>query len=262
MTLPLDGKQVLITRGSGEGKKLFDQVKKLGGTPFVIPLIDFKPQTGVKEAGFKKELFTYDWVIFTSKNGVRYFFEQVKNLPYHQKSLKFAVIGSKTREYLRKQFGIQADFMPSSFTARDFAAEFLTSCPAPGRVLIPKGNLANDFIAKSLLEKKIHVEEWIVYTTFLPEKSIERMKDALLSISFDFALFSSPSAFHHFIEVLEIIKADFPEGMEIVSIGPATTRAVEAYGYRASLTPTVHTMDEMIESLKEYILSGRNKQNE
>ena len=266
MTLPLYGKHVLITRGAGEGEKLAAQVKEYGGIPRVIPLIDFKARTDKEDFEHRRELFTYNWVIFTSKNGVRYFFEQVKNPLFHQIGnrlpFKIAVIGSKTKEFLQKQYGFDPDFMPAAFTALDFAIEFLRKVPNPGRVLIPKGNLAKDLITKSLQSKNIYVDEWIVYTTFLPEKSIDILKKALLSFTFDFAFFTSPSAFQHFIKALEIVSVNFPEGMEIVSIGPATTRSIEAHGFKVSVSPEVHTMDSMIESLKEYILSGRNKPNE
>jgi uroporphyrinogen-III synthase len=266
MSLPLYGRHVLITRGAGEGEKLASQVKEYGGIPHVIPLIDFKARTVEEDLEHRRKLFTYNWIIFTSKNGVRYFFEQVKNSPFHQITnrlpFKIAVIGSKTKEFLQKQYGFEADFMPAAFTALDFTEEFLCKVPNPGRVLIPKGNLAKDLITRSLLNKNIYVDEWIVYTTFLPDKSIDILKKALLSFTFDFALFTSPSAFQHFIKALEIEDVNFPEAMEIVSIGPATTRSIEAHGFKVSVSPDIHTMDSMIESLKEYILSGRNKQNE
>src|SRR3954447_23763141 len=107
---PLKDYQVLITRGKGQADGLKESIEKNGGTPLLVPLLEFTLPDHMEDVQQRfEELLTYDWIILTSQNGVDFFFRLLGNQPL--KLPKIAVIGSKTEAAL-KRHGYKADFVP------------------------------------------------------------------------------------------------------------------------------------------------------
>ncbi|GER66166.1 uroporphyrinogen-III synthase [Weizmannia acidilactici] len=252
---PLSGKRILITRGGKEGERLAAQIEALGGKAFVVPMIAFRAYEDPNAHEYLKKLPEYDWAVFTSKNGVQYFLEQCSKsgISCDRLYINWAAVGKKTAAYMDK-CGLKASFTPSKYTAKDFAAAFLSSGHSLKRVLLPKGNLASSEIADSLKKSGIIVDEWIVYETYLPPESREKLLEVLKWENIDFALFASPSAFRHFKAVIDASGIDHAaQRIKMAAIGPVTKSAVEEAGFTVQVSPDEYTMPAMLSALCQYV---------
>ncbi|MGE8206069.1 uroporphyrinogen-III synthase [Heyndrickxia sp. NPDC080065] len=251
--LPLQGKKILVTRGGEKGNNLASKITEFGGVSFVTPLIDFELNQDLNAATYIEKLDFYDWIIFTSQNGVDFFFKELKRLypgltPSKIKN-HIAAVGSKTKKAIEK-YHVYVDFYPKKFSAADFLVQFIEEVPLPNQVLIPKGNLASKTIAEGLEKKKVIVDEWIVYNTFFPKENKEKLVEILQKNDFNYATFTSPSTFHHFMEIVKEYSLQKQiSGIEFVTIGAVTKKTVEDYGYSVAVSPEIYTIDSMLDRL-------------
>ncbi|CAM3747873.1 uroporphyrinogen-III synthase [Mesobacillus zeae] len=249
--LPLQNKQVLIPRGKGHARSFSELVKKHGGIPAEIPLLAFRPVPASEEIhDMIDELHQYDWIIFTSNVTVDSFFSLYKGAGRFPKT---AAIGEKTREAL-EHHGIHTDFMPEKYVAEEFVQEFLPRVTDGMKVLIPKGNLAREHIASSLRMNGASVEELIIYETYLPEESKERLAFMLDSRKLDVLAFTSPSTISHFMEVVkEKELEDCICGCVIACIGPVSKRKAEEHGLHVHVCPEKYTVEEMLKGIVKFL---------
>lgn len=247
----LDGKAVLVPRSIGHAKLLSDKIKEYGGNPIEVPLISFRPLP-VRQDKIQ-QLKSFDWIILTSQNSVRFFFDLLKQYKLSRK-FKVAVIGEKTAKALTK-YGLKADFIPSSFVAEDFVKEFKTIVEKNTAILIPKGNLARSLIKDELVKVGCNVEEWIIYETFFPVESERKILDLFHShIRLDILLFTSPSMVDHFMRV--VLDNQLEKKLlncTIACIGPITQKRIQAYQLPVHVCPENYTVDYLLEKLIQYI---------
>jgi len=252
-TLPLNGKTVLVPRGKGQAKSFSDLIESYGGIPVEIPLIAFKPVDASDELlAIMKQLHTYDWIIFTSNVTVETFFSFIDNQKEKINS-KIAVIGKKTASCLTN-LGIKVDFTPNVYVAEGFVEEFLPFIQPGMKVLIPKGNLARDYICTSLLEKGAIVDEIVIYQTFFPEESRALLKERLTKKSLNILTFTSPSTVDHLMDVVRENNLYHElDDCIIGCIGPITTERAEYYRLPVHSSPDVYTVHHMLKSIITYL---------
>lgn len=248
-SLPLARKQILITRGQKQAAGFAAEIEQLGGTPHVVPLIAFQPVHDQREEEFLRRLEMFDWVIFTSKNGVDFFFQILSERDVNpQKSLlaKFAVVGAKTEQALNKH-GFHADFVPDRYTADEFVRCIQNGRFRAERALIPKGNLSKESIARALRSTGASAEEWIVYETIFPKESEEKLVSLLNHDILDVACFTSPSTVRHFMRVVEEhqLKRHLTRIL-FASIGPVTSKELRQYRLPVHICPGEYTMDALL----------------
>ncbi|TDK61551.1 uroporphyrinogen-III synthase [Bacillus salipaludis] len=248
---PLLEKKVLVPRGENQAKSFSQLVETYGGIPVEIPLIAFRPiESNQRLQACLKALDTYDWIIFTSNVTVETFFSF---LPGQQRLPKIAVIGKKTAEGLAAK-GLQAEFVPSAFVAETFVEEFLPIVRPSLRVLIPKGNLARDYIAASLRIAGAIVDEVVIYETFMPEENRMKLASMLTEKQMDILLFTSPSTVDNFMGVINDLELRGKlTGCIIGCIGPITKQKLLSYGLPVHVSPEEYTVKEMIKSTIAYI---------
>lgn len=257
MTSPsLNGKRVLVPRGEKNAKSFSTIVENYGGIPIEVPLLGFRPV--LKREHLKplfENLHTYDWIIFTSDVTVETFFsilgEHTTSLP------KIAAIGEKTKTTLTQR-NVSVDFVPKEYVAEGFSVEFSSVIQKDEKILIPKGNLARDYIAQ-YFEKKGHVvDEVVMYETFFPEKSKEKLIELLKTKSVDVLPFTSPSTIDHFMGVVQ--ECNFYEQVKdciIAAIGPVSKKRCEALGMKVDVMPKIYTSEEMLKAVAEYMKTQR-----
>ncbi|BCB05022.1 uroporphyrinogen-III synthase [Bacillus sp. KH172YL63] len=254
---PLDQIKVLVTRGNEGSSDTGALIEKEGGVPILVPLLHFQPHIDAWETSLRNAIHTYEWIVFTSKNGVKFFLEGLNRLgiPLSSYAGKFAVVGSKTEEVCQSH-GIPVSFVPDQFTGEDFAGEFLSKMKPSGSVLIPKGNLARDVIATELASAGVPCQEWIVYDTVLPDESVVQLKDLIQKEQVDVITFTSSSTVHHFMKVIEEYSLhDQIRGVPIACIGPITKKTAEKYGLHVNICPEIYTVNEMVNEMKSFISS-------
>lgn len=253
--LPLQGKKCLITRQSDQAKELIEMVNRFGGIPISIPLISFRPtELSEKDRIRIEQLYSYDWLVVTSQNGVNYFFERMKELHLSlPEKLKIAAVGTKTKAALEKH-GLHADLIPENFTGDDLAHTLRKYVSTNERVLIVKGNLARDVIYKELIANGIKAEEWVVYETFFPEESKDKLIETMKNNHLDILIFTSPSTVEHFMETIneQQLSHKIKDSL-IACIGPITKRKAESYGLTVSICPTVYTIEQLMQDLIQTI---------
>ena len=251
----LQNKTVLIPRGKAHAKSFSELVARNGGIPVEIPLIAFQP-VSASEKLLKTfaDLHSYDWIIFTSNVTVETFYSFLKKgqplLP------KIAVIGEKTKEIL-VDMGEKVDFVPEEYVAEGFVDEFLPYIHHGEKILIPKGNLARDYISAALREKGAIVDEVIIYETYLPEDSRGKLVKMLTEESLDILTFTSPSTIDHFMKIVEEHKLEGKlEHCIIACIGPVSKRKAEQWGLKVHAMPGKYTVEEMLKSVANFINIG------
>ncbi len=255
---PLQNKRVMIPRGAKQAKAFSDLVERLGGIPAEIPLIAFRP-IPVSEAlsNRLKDVHKYDWIVFTSNVTVETFFSFYEK--DGQSFPKIAVIGSKTREALEQQH-YQASFTPNAYVAERFVEEFLPHLRAGMRVLIPKGNLAREYISTTLKKHGVIVDELIIYETYMPGTSRSKLAQTLREGKLDILAFTSPSTIDHFMETVRDYHLEARiQDCIIACIGPVSKRKAEAYGLTVHACPVTYTVEDMMNSVIEYL---RNEEEE
>ncbi|UQD52915.1 uroporphyrinogen-III synthase [Bacillus methanolicus] len=250
-SLPLRGKSVLIPRGKNHSKSFAELVRDYGGIPVEIPLIAFRPVTETEEIrGIIKKLNSYDWIVFTSSVTVDTFFSFLGNRKIVS---KIAVIGKKTEHTLNEK-GYKADFRPTEYVAEGFVKEFLPYVTKGLKVLLPKGNLAREYIASSLQERGAHVEEVIIYETYFPETSRLLLADVVQSGKVDILTFTSPSTVSHFMKIVR--ENNGYEKMKdciVACIGPVTAEKASSLGLKVDVVPQIYTIEEMVKGIVQFI---------
>ncbi|WP_066257963.1 uroporphyrinogen-III synthase [Neobacillus drentensis] len=253
-SLPLLEKRVLIPRGEHQAKSFSQLVERYGGIPIEIPLIAFRPiekNQHLNEALLA--LDTYDWIIFTSNVTVETFFSFLKKEGVGDAFPKIAVIGKKTGEVLT-DMGLSPQFVPSAYVAETFVEEFIPLIGKGTRVLVPKGNLAREYIAISLTKAGAHVDEVVIYETYMPDESRIKLARMLADQQLDILTFTSPSTVDHFMAVVKEYRLDAHlKNCIIGCIGPVTEKKLRAYGLTVHASPEEYTVKEMINSTIAYL---------
>jgi uroporphyrinogen-III synthase len=255
---PLEGIKVLITRGREGAGDFGSLIEGYGGLPVVIPLLEFKPYDDPRKDSYLSSIHNYEWIVFTSKNGADFVIDRLKenDIPLSSLSAKFAAVGTKTERYCEKR-GLPVSFVPDDFTGDDFARQFLSEKEPAGKVLVPKGNLARDVIAKKLNGAGVHCDEWIVYETILPEESIEKLKNVIEERSVDILTFTSSSTVHHFMQVIDTYSLQSAVlNLPAACIGPLTRKTAEKYGLHVKICPNTYTVDEMVSEMIQYAVAS------
>ena len=252
MANQLLGKKILVPRSKKQARVLSEQIIDLGGIPVEVPLIAFREKQLPDEVIASLKNKAYDWLVFTSRNGVDAFFKEMHRLELTIVA-QIAVIGEKTTAAIA-EYGYQADFMPTYFVAEQFATEFAAVLEKKQRVLIIKGNRSREFLAEQLKKICLQVDEAILYETYFPLESEELLVDEIKKNDIEVLLFTSSSTAHHFMQIIKKHQLiDRVERCIVISIGPITTETLHSYGMHVTITAKPYTTDSILEHLVQYL---------
>ncbi|EOP21421.1 uroporphyrinogen-III synthase [Bacillus toyonensis] len=246
----LAGKTVLITRAQHQAKQMSVAVKERSGIPLEIPLLRMEGTSHRRIHHTARRLHSYDWVIFTSKNGVTFFLDGLeKKLPL---TIKIAAVGVKTKLELEKR-GYQVHFVPTSFVAEVFAEEFLKELSGNERILFPKGNLARDVIPVKLRGIGVSLDELIVYDTKVNVEKKQELITALKVRKVNVITFTSPSTVDSFVRLLEGTNwREWTKKCTIACIGPITEKEANLY-FPHVIVPKEYTVEALLQCICESI---------
>ncbi|WP_285765554.1 uroporphyrinogen-III synthase [Peribacillus sp. SI8-4] len=248
----------MITRGKGQADGLKSSIEEHGGTPLLVPLLEFTLPDHLKEVQrCLGAIHTYDWIILTSQNGVDYFFKLLGKRPGTLP--KIAVIGSKT-EVALKRYGYEADFVPTEFVAEGFVSEFIASIKPGARVLLAKGNLARSVIAEAISDAGSSCDEVIIYHTVLPASSEEELVHLIKNHAIDIITFTSSSTVNHFLQIMERHELGaYIDRIVIACIGPIAAKTAVKHGLAVDVCPGVYTTDAMVDDIIRFIMKRNTK---
>ena len=246
-TLPLSGKNILLTATRGLVEKMSPEFKKLGANTCEISLIATK-EIEIDKERFVSELKLATHVLFTSSNGVDIFFEKIKNYDIDIRSLynkKICVIGSGSSEALKK-YGVNADFIPSKFDSKSFVEEILPKLDKKSRVLMLRAKLGNDNLPNGLKKAGIEFSDIPIYDTIIDyRRSFELNKEIK---KFDYVVVASASAAKALSEMIEDKSALLNR---VVSIGPVTTKALREFGIEELITAKQYDVKGIVDAIKK-----------
>ena len=182
----------------------------------------------------------YDYIIFTSKNGVKNFFNRVKV----SSDMKFICIGNKTNQVLN-EYGYESAYISKRNYSDIMAEELKNNKLLNGKkTLLIQGKIAKDDF-KIKLQDFCEIERVNVYETNLKNK-VNKELLKLIETKETYTVFTSPSAFDSFIQFYN------PEDTKIISIGKTTTDYVNSKGFDCMLTSKMQSYEGISESLIKY----------
>lgn len=246
-----------MTRAAEQAAEFTEQLRRHGAVVVECPTIQLVPPeawTNVDAA--IHDLSSFDWLILTSVNGVRFFFTRLQELGrciHDLQSCKVCAVGPKTAEALL-ELSIVPDLVPEQFTGEGVVAAFqgidLKGC----RMLFPKADGARDLIPRQLRSMGAEVVDPVVYRNIMPQALPESARQALEQHQLAAVVFSSPSTVRNLaalvggVTQLQTMLAD----LAVASIGPVTTKACQELGLSVAIEPEQATLDALVNGLKQH----------
>lgn len=240
-TRPLFGKRILVTRARAQASKLSRALKDLGAEVIECPTIKIVPPSDNFVAAdiAIKNLRGFDWIVFTSANGVEKFFERLKVHGLDARALnKVAAIGSATADTL-SSFGIIADVVPKDFVAESLASS-LKDFVADKKVLLARAEVARDVLPETLKNFGAEVVVVPIYKTEA-ETSAQIDFDSL-----DLITFTSSSTVKNFVAAYGVPK------ISTAAIGTITAQTLEGFGVTADIVAREFTIGGLVEAIKNF----------
>ena len=220
---PLFGKRVLVTRARDQASALSDRLRELGAEPIEFPTIQIHAPADHYAAldVALAQLSNYDWLVFTSANGVSHVFDRLARAGRDARALagvKVAAIGSATAQTLLA-CGVRADFMPTEFVAEAVIAEFPESVTGK-RILLARATEARDVLPATWREAGATVDVVPAYRTEISTDGAQEVRDALERGEIDIVTFTSSSTVRNFVQAMG--DTPVPPTTVIAVIGPIT----------------------------------------
>jgi hydroxymethylbilane synthase len=249
-------KFVVITRPENASVIMQKYIEALGLLTYFYPSISIaKSKLSKKAYKILSDIKSFDWLVFTSQNGVRFFVAALDELGIPLTSLKnkkIAVVGKKTAEAVKK-YNLSVEFVPTKFTTQALANEMQNI--KGKKIFMARANLANQLLTKRLEERGAIITDIPIYNTSFIENDNPEFESLLKNQQIYCLTFTSPSTVKGFINNIKnspIKKSVFT--IPAISIGPVTTKSLEKHGFQKIYTADIYTINGMIAKLKESIL--------
>jgi uroporphyrinogen-III synthase len=250
---PLSGKRIVVTRSPGQVKDMETLIERLGGTAILCPVIKtVPPKDQARFDASLANLASFDWIIFTSANGVRFFFQRAEELGIEARRTaghaKVAAVGSKTAAALAAH-NLPAPLVADTFTA-DGLLELLRGRVVPGeKALLPRANIARKALPLELAALGLDVTDAAAYDTVAADENFLETKELLEQRLIDIITFASSSAVCFFLEGLGEENRPLLKGVKIAAIGPVTARTAHEKGLHVDIEAEEYTIPGLIDAI-------------
>ena len=251
---PLFGKRIVITRPRAQASRFADLLEQHGAEIFRFPTIETIPMDSYQELDAALDtLNSYDWLIFTSVNGVRYFFDRLQQRRQDIRSLgkiRIAAIGPETARSIQAHH-LRVEAMPKEYKAE--ALIELLKAEKAQHILLPRAAEARAILPQELRAHGAQVDEIATYRTIRPQGRDEALRDMLRVGQVDLITFTSSSTVRNFM--------DFFSGEDVPSllgdtgvgcIGPITAATAQENGLIVTIQPSSYTIPDFAEAIVEY----------
>ena len=249
---PLLGKGVVVTRAREQASDLVDLLRHMGACVYEFPTISVEPLDDYEEVEQAiLGLGAVDWLVFTSVNGVKYFWNQLSEIGLDTRALgglSVAAIGPATADELRLR-GVNPDFVPAKYVAEEVVAGLLERGIAGKNVLIPRAKVAREVLPEELTRAGANVRVLPVYETRLTQADSSEVVDALTTGAIQAITFTSSSTVENFFDLMppEVLRL-YPK-VRIACIGPVTAKTLKRYGFNAHIQPEDYTIPALAAAL-------------
>jgi len=249
---PLFGKRIVVTRTRKQAGSLSSELRALGAEVIELPTIRIDPPRDRKLfAELVRDVHAYDWLVFTSPNGVERFFEVFFALYKDLREIggvRIAAIGPSTAEAVRA-FHLQVDRMPDRAVAEDLLEALREEGSVENlRFLLVRPEEARDVLARGLSDAGAIVDEAVAYRTVPEDRDAGGAAARLREGTVDLVSFASSSAVENFLA----LNLSITENIEVASIGPVTSSALREHGVRVDLEAREHHIPGLVQAICQH----------
>ena len=262
--LPLAGKKVIITRSHESSSQFKFQLQEAGADVITLPLLEILPPSSWERLdGAIQEISSFDWLVLTSANGVKFFMERLHDLGKDIRilnNIKIAVVGKKTADYLKK-FYLKPNFIPSDFIADSLVENFPEDINGK-KILFPRVETGGrDILLKEFIKKGASITEVPAYQSICPKNIDNEIWKILKNEQVDIITFTSSKIVKHFYHLFKNIFPDSVEEKKILSkldnvylacIGPQTSKTCNDLFGRVDVEAKEYTLEGLTNQLIDY----------
>ncbi len=252
---PLFGKNVIVTRARPQASRLTKELEKLGAAVQEIPAITFTAPSDHYAAIDKAiaDLNRYNWIVFTSMNGVSQFFDRLHQAGKDTRALgyaRIATIGTATAEAL-KTYGVHADLIPGEYCAEGMLESFKGQLPPHAKVLIPRAEVAREVLPDGLREMGAEVDVVPAYQTVTADTDGGELAKKLESGEIDLITFTSSSTVKNLVKILG--SAEPLAKVKTACIGSVTADTAKSLGVHVDIVAETYTIDGLVEAIRSSV---------
>lgn len=260
-TKPLFGKRIVLTRAQEQAREFSQLLAAYGAEPVEVPTIQIVPPASWQAIDDAiTRLVTYQWLIFTSVNGITPFMDRLRAAGKDARALanlRICAIGPRTAQELGTH-GLTADIVPGEFQAEGVIAALAQLGIRGSRLLIPRAEVAREILPEQLRELGAVVDVIPVYRTIVPAVDVasltQQLHDGLVAV----LTFTSSSTVRNFVELFggqENVKRLVAQ-TAIACIGPITARTAEDYGLAVTIMPIENTVPALAKAIVRHFSEG------
>ncbi len=249
---PLLGKGVVVTRAREQASELANMLQDLGACVYQFPTIDIQALDdygAVEEAIFG--LAHYDWLVFTSVNGVKYFWKTLAETGLDTRVLggiSVAAIGPATAAALADK-GVKADFVPDKYVAENVVSGLLERGVQGARVLIPRAKEAREVLPEELRKAGAQVDVLPVYETKPSNEGRDEVLENIKQGAIHCVTFASSSTVENFFTAVDPQTLKDNPQVKLACIGPVTAQTLEKHGFAPDIQPEDYTIPALVEAV-------------
>jgi uroporphyrinogen-III synthase len=250
----LSGKRIMVTRSRSQVRELVEKIEALGGEAYAFPLLKMIPpsDTSMLDDAISR-LATFDWLIFTSVNGVRFFMERMRQLGIGVEGItsQLAAVGPKTAQAL-SAVGLEVAVIPSDYVAEGLLRSLYDRLLPGQSVLLPRADIARKELPKELAALGLKVTEVDVYQTVIDGELAPEAARRLKQGEIDAILFTSSSTVTHFVQAMApFASKGWLDQVRIACIGPITAETARTNGLTVHVVASEYTVEGLVDALIE-----------
>lgn len=246
---PLFGKRIIVTRTREQASLLSERLSDMGAEVIEVPTIKIVPLNADRQLRDAFLQSNYDWIFFTSQNGVIEFARFLDRIGRDSRIFaggQVCAIGTETAKSLGA-IGIKADYVPSEFRAEAIVSYFKNKVRGKN-ILILRARKARSILPEGLEKSGAVVKIINLYDTCSPKESAVKLKEAFKQ-KVDFITFTSSSTVENSVKLLGRNYRALFRGVKIASIGPITSRAVQRCRLKVNIEAKVYTINGLVAAI-------------
>jgi uroporphyrinogen III methyltransferase/synthase len=252
---PLFGKRIIITRPKGQSRGFAEMLQIHGAEVIEFPTIEIASPRSYEEMDSAiSRIEGYDWIIFTSVNGVKPFFERLKTNKKDIRTLKgirICAIGPKTAKEV-ESYGLSLDLIPEEYRAESVIDAIGKEDIKCKKILIPRAEVAREVLPDELRNMGAEVDVVTAYRTLRPEAELGWIRKYFLDRKVSAITFTSSSTVKNFMEMFGKEAGSLLNGVVVACIGPVTRKTAEELGIKTDIMPEDYTTTALAEALVKY----------
>lgn len=255
---PLNGKHILVTRPENQAESFVSLLRREGAIPVLLPTIEtIAPDSWVPVDQAIASLDKYQWLIFTSVNGVNFFCNRFEDLGHNLSRLKhynIISVGPKTTAALEKR-GLESRIIAEKFQGEGILRALADTPVAGKHFLLPRALKAREILPETLRQRGATADVITVYQTIFPEKSAGKINKLFTNQQkIDILTFTSSSSVSNLVNHChEPLIAERIRQMPTACIGPITTATARALGLDVRIEASQYTVEGLIDAMKEWL---------